>query len=81
VLAAIAAEAGLDRDEVSAFLSGDRLEREVVAAHQQAARAGIHGVPVFIVEREHAITGAQPPEILADLLDVAVAARHEPATS
>jgi predicted DsbA family dithiol-disulfide isomerase len=31
------------------------------------------------VEREHAITGAQPPEILADLLDVAVAARHAPA--
>jgi predicted DsbA family dithiol-disulfide isomerase len=81
VLAAIAGEAGLDRDEVNAFLAGDRLEREVIAAHQQAERAGIHGVPVFIVEREHAITGAQPPEVLADLLDVAVAARHEPAES
>jgi predicted DsbA family dithiol-disulfide isomerase len=79
VLAAIAGEAGLDRDEVSAFLAGDRLEHEVLAAHQQAARAGIQGVPVFIVGREHAITGAQPPEILADLLDVAVAARREPA--
>jgi predicted DsbA family dithiol-disulfide isomerase len=81
VLATIAGEAGLDRDEVNAFLAGDRLEREVIAAHQQADRAGIHGVPVFIVEREHAITGAQPPEVLADLLDVAVAARHEPAES
>jgi predicted DsbA family dithiol-disulfide isomerase len=81
VLATIAGEAGLDRDEVNAFLAGDRLEREVIAAHQQAERAGIHGVPVFIVEREHAITGAQPPEVLADLLDVAVAARHEPAES
>jgi predicted DsbA family dithiol-disulfide isomerase len=80
VLAAIAAEAGLDRVEVSAFLAGDRLKREVVAAHQQAVRAGIQGVPVFIVGREHAITGAQPPEILADLLDVAVAARPAPAT-
>jgi predicted DsbA family dithiol-disulfide isomerase len=81
VLAAIAGEAGLDRDEVSAFLAGDRLEREVLSAHQQAARAGIQGVPVFIVGREHVITGAQPPEILADLLDVAVAARRVPATS
>jgi predicted DsbA family dithiol-disulfide isomerase len=80
-LVAIAGEVGLDRAEVSAFLASDRLEGEVTAAHQQAERAGIHGVPVFIVEREHAITGAQPPEILADLLDVAVAARHEPATS
>ena len=80
VLAAIAGEAGLDRDEVSAFLAGDRLKPEVVAAHQQAGRAGIQGVPVFIVGREHAITGAQPPEILADLLDVATAARPAPAT-
>ena len=79
VLAAVAGEAGLDRDEVEEFLSGERLTREVIAAHQQAERVGIHGVPVFIVEREHAITGAQPPEVLADLLDVAVAARRMPA--
>jgi predicted DsbA family dithiol-disulfide isomerase len=81
VLAAVAEEAGLDREKVSEFLSGERLAREVIAAHQQAERLGIHGVPVFIVEGKHAITGAQPPEILADLLDVAVAARRVPATS
>jgi predicted DsbA family dithiol-disulfide isomerase len=81
VLAAIAEQAGLDRDEVGEFLSGDRLVRDVVAAHQQAERAGIRGVPVFIVDREHAITGAQPPEVLADLLDVAIAARQAPVTS
>jgi len=80
VLAAVAEEAGLDRDEVSEFLSSDRLRPEVVAAYRQAERAGIRGVPVFIVDREHAITGAQPPEILAGLLDVAAAARHAPAT-
>jgi predicted DsbA family dithiol-disulfide isomerase len=79
VLAAVAEEAGLDREEVAEFLSSDRLARDVIAAHQQAERVGIHGVPVFIVEREHAITGAQPPEVLADLLDVAVAARRMPA--
>jgi predicted DsbA family dithiol-disulfide isomerase len=78
-LAAIAAQAGLDRDEVADFLAGDRLARDVVAGHQQAERAGIRGVPVFIVDHEHAITGAQPPEILADLLDVAIAARPAPA--
>jgi predicted DsbA family dithiol-disulfide isomerase len=81
VLAAIAEHAGLDREEVADFLAGDRLARDVVAAHQQAERAGIRGVPVFVVEREHAITGAQPPEILADLLDVAIAARQAPVTS
>ena len=80
VLTAIAEEAGLDHDQIEAFLAGDRFAREVVAAHQQAERVGIHGVPVFIVDRAHAITGAQPPEVLADLLDVAIAARHTPAT-
>jgi predicted DsbA family dithiol-disulfide isomerase len=80
VLAALAEQAGLDRDEVGDFLAGDRLARDVVAAHQQAERAGVRGVPVFIVDHEHAITGAQPPEVLADLLDVAIAARHAPAT-
>lgn len=79
VLTAVAVEAGLDRDAISEFLASDRLERDVIAAHEQAERVGIHGVPVFIVEREHAITGAQPPEILADLLDVAIAARPAPA--
>jgi predicted DsbA family dithiol-disulfide isomerase len=79
VLADVAAEAGLDRDEAVEFLAGDRLAHDVAAAHQQAERIGIRGVPVFIVDRKHAITGAQPPEILADLLDVAIAARHAPA--
>jgi predicted DsbA family dithiol-disulfide isomerase len=81
VLAAVAEEAGLEREEVTEFLSGDRLKREVLAAHQDAERIGIQGVPVFIVDREHAITGAQPPEVLTDLLDVAIAARRAPAMS
>jgi predicted DsbA family dithiol-disulfide isomerase len=76
VLAAVAEEAGLDRAEVLALLAGDRLARDIEAAHQQAERVGIRGVPVFIMDRQHAITGAQPPEVLADLLDVAIAARH-----
>ena len=28
-------------------------------------------MPVFVVDHEHAIAGAQPPEVLAGLLDVA----------
>jgi predicted DsbA family dithiol-disulfide isomerase len=76
VLAEVAGEAGLDPAEVREFLHGDRLASEVRAAHDQAERIGIRGVPVFIVDREHAITGAQPPEVLAGLLDVAGATRQ-----
>ena len=79
-LVEVAEGAGLDPAEVSEFLRGDRFAREVHAAHKQAERIGIRGVPVFIVDREHAITGAQPPEVLAGLLDVAGATRHPAAT-
>lgn len=75
VLAEIADEAGLDPAEVTEFLAGDRLAAEVSAAHRQAARIGIHGVPVFIFDRDQAISGAQPPEVLAGLLDVAASSR------
>jgi predicted DsbA family dithiol-disulfide isomerase len=71
VLTEIAVAAGLKRAEVAAFLAGDRLAREVREAHALAERIGVRGVPVFIVAQTHAITGAQPPEVLADLLDVA----------
>jgi len=79
VLAEIAADAGLDSLEVGEFLQGDRLAREVHAAHAQAERIGIRGVPVFIFDHEHAITGAQPPEVLAGLLDLAAPAPAEAA--
>lgn len=70
-LAELAGEAGLDPDAARDFLAGDALAAEIVRSHQQAERIGVRGVPVFIVEREHAVSGAQPPEVLAGLLDVA----------
>jgi predicted DsbA family dithiol-disulfide isomerase len=79
VLVEIAKSAGLDPTEVSEFLDSDRLAPEVHAAHERAERIGIRGVPVFIVDQEHAITGAQPPEVLAGLLDLAGAPRDAPA--
>jgi predicted DsbA family dithiol-disulfide isomerase len=79
VLAKIAADAGLDALEAQGFLAGDRLAREVDAAHARAERSGIRGVPVFIFDHEHAITGAQPPEVLVGLLDLAAPAPAEAA--
>jgi predicted DsbA family dithiol-disulfide isomerase len=77
VLVAIAEQAGLDAAEAREFLRGARLAREVDEAHARAERMGIRGVPVFIVDGEHAITGAQPPEVLAGLLDLAAPASAE----
>lgn len=66
-----AAAAGLDAAAARAFLSGDDRLEDVLRAHVLAERRGVRGVPVFVAARQHAIDGAQPPEVLAALLDLA----------
>ena len=71
----LAATTGLDPDEVARHLASADGASEVVAGHHRAEELGVRGVPVFVVDHEHAIAGAQPPEVLAGLLDVAHAGR------
>ena len=73
----ISAAAGLDTSGLSEFLDGRERAGDVIAAHQRAEQIGVRGVPVFVVGGRHAISGAQPPEILTGLLDVAAAAPAE----
>ena len=40
----------------------------VRADEQQAARYGITGVPFFVADGKYAVSGAQPPEVLRQLL-------------
>ena len=35
---------------------------------RSAAAIGIHAVPTFVVDRRLAVAGAQPPEVLLELL-------------
>jgi predicted DsbA family dithiol-disulfide isomerase len=44
----------------------------VHAENLRAHRLGINGVPCFLLEGRHAIAGAQEPEVLDRLLDVAL---------
>ncbi|HSA82814.1 MAG TPA: DsbA family oxidoreductase [Geminicoccaceae bacterium] len=77
-LTEIGAAATLDRVAVASLLAGDLFRSEVVAAHREAERLGVNGVPVFVVDDQHVIAGAQPAEVLVGLLDLAGSAR-EPA--
>ena len=45
-----------------------------VASHRRAERLGVRGVPVFVFDDEHVVSGAQPPEVLVRLLDLAASA-------
>ena len=64
----LALEAGLPADEVEALLAGDRFGPDVREDEQSASLLGITGVPFFVVDRAIAASGAQPPELLLELL-------------
>jgi predicted DsbA family dithiol-disulfide isomerase len=63
-LAAVAAEAGLDG--VAATLASDDGAAEVVAEDMAARRAGLDGVPSFLMERHLLFSGAMPGPHMAD---------------
>lgn len=74
VLAQIGAANGMDHDATLARLRSDEAADEVRAQAASASRAGITGVPSFVLNRHFLFSGAQPAETIADAL--VSAARH-----
>ena len=72
VLASVAASLGMDPGTTRRLLAGHAETEAVQADNLRAHRLGINGVPCFVVQGRHAIAGAQEPEVLERLLDVAV---------
>jgi predicted DsbA family dithiol-disulfide isomerase len=68
-LVRLVAEAGLDAAEVRAVLAEDRYAAEVRHDEEQAQRLGITGVPFFVIDGKYGVSGAQPAEILRQVLD------------
>lgn len=58
VLAGLAADAGLDRDDAAAVIASDRYADEVRAAREEAHGHGISAVPTFVVEGRYMLQGA-----------------------
>lgn len=67
-LAAMAADVGLDAAEVRAMLETDAYDDDVQSDIDEAAAAGVTGVPFFVFDRTFAISGAQPLEVFAEAL-------------
>lgn len=72
VLAGIAGRLGLEAAAARRFLATVAEVEAVHADNLRAHRLGINGVPCFVVAGRHAIAGAQEPEVLERLLDVAL---------
>jgi predicted DsbA family dithiol-disulfide isomerase len=73
-LAAVAVEGGLDAKEVEDLLAGDRGAAEVRQWEQKGQPLGISGVPFFVINKEVALSGAQPPEVFRAAVEQATAA-------
>jgi predicted DsbA family dithiol-disulfide isomerase len=71
ILAAIAATQGLDTQVTLAFLASGEGTEFVHAENLHAHRLGINGVPCFLIDGDQAIAGAQEPEVLERLIDLA----------
>jgi predicted DsbA family dithiol-disulfide isomerase len=73
VLIKAAADCGLDAGDVRTRLASEDDVVRVTAEAQSAQEAGIEGVPCFIFGGMIAVSGAQPPEYLASMIERAAA--------
>jgi predicted DsbA family dithiol-disulfide isomerase len=75
-LVPLAVEVGLDEDEVRAALTDRRFLAAVRQDGATAQQLGATGVPFFVVDRKYGAAGAQPAELLLQLLERAWAEAH-----
>lgn len=68
VLVELATEAGLDGDEVLDVLASDAHADDVRADEDEARSLGVNGVPFFVFDRRAAVSGAQPVDVLGQVL-------------
>lgn len=72
----LAAEVGLASAEAEAVLASNTYAEDVRAEEHEAAELGINGVPFFVVDRRYGVSGAQPADVLLQVLDRAWADSH-----
>jgi len=64
----LAVDAGLDAEEVTEVLESDAYAAEVRADEADAHQLGATGVPFFVFDGRYAVGGAQPPDVLLEVL-------------
>jgi predicted DsbA family dithiol-disulfide isomerase len=76
VLRKAAADAGVDAGRVDEVLDTTEYLDDVFADLERAGAYGATGVPFFVVEGRYGIAGAQPAEVIRQVLDRAWADTH-----
>ena len=75
-LVTLATEVGIPAEEARAVLADDEYADEVKADIKRARNLGIQGVPFFAVDEKYGVSGAQPSEVLHEVLEQAWAESH-----
>lgn len=68
-LVEVAVAAGFDRDEAAEAVASGAGDEAVARDLAQAEQAEVTGVPFYVLAERFAIPGAQPPDVLRNLLD------------
>ncbi|WP_440710955.1 DsbA family oxidoreductase [Herbiconiux sp. YIM B11900] len=76
-LADLAAEVGLDRDDVVRSLEADEFLDAVHADQRQAQAYGIQGVPFFVIDGRYGVSGAQDAAAFVQVLEQVAGERTE----
>ena len=77
----LATQAGLDSGLVAATLAGDEFADDVRADESRARALGVSGVPFFVVDEKYGVSGAQPVDMLLQVLEKAWSERLAVAVS
>jgi predicted DsbA family dithiol-disulfide isomerase len=75
-LVRLAAAVGIDPGEARSVLDSDAYAGEVRADVRRASRLGIQGVPFFAFDEKYGVSGAQPAELLQEVLERAWSESH-----
>ena len=73
ILQEIGERAGLDGNAIDGYLNSEEDIDFVYDQNNRAHRMGINGVPAFVFTENMVISGAQEPQILARMIDAALA--------
>ena len=73
VLLAVGQEVGLKENDVLDALSSQKYFAEVEQDIKEAQQLGIRGVPYFVFDRKHALSGAHDPETFKQALNTSFA--------
>ena len=67
-LADIAGATGLDRVVAARLLASDADRDAIMARDAHARQRGVNAVPTFVIANQHVVSGAQPPEVWAQVM-------------